>query len=69
MDMRDLKEMWETTGDGEMPDAFVKTVESYMRSKCVFGPEPFTVADFAVCRTIYALYKSFAQRKKEAKAE
>jgi len=63
MDMNLAAEMWEVTEGGEMPAEFRKTVESYMRHKCAFAPEPFTPSDFATCVMLYKLLKSFAGKK------
>lgn len=63
--MRIAREMWELRGEGEMPADFAKTVESYMRDKCVFGSVAFTVEDFAACRMAYKLFKAFSRKAKK----
>lgn len=55
-------EMWELTEGGEMPADFSRTVETYMKCKCVFGPEVFTTADFAACVLSYKFYKAVAKK-------
>lgn len=59
MDKRQLAEMWETTEGGEMPEQFSKLVESFVRRKGVFAPQPFTESDYATCVMLYR----FANRK------
>ena len=64
MDRKLLAEMWETTEGGEMPAAFVKVVESYLRRKSVFAPQPFTESDYAVCVALFKMMeKSFAKKE------
>ncbi len=56
------EEMWELAEGGEMPADFAKTVESYMKCKCVYGPVPFGTADFAACMLNYKLFKAFTKK-------
>ena len=62
MPIKIAAEMWETSEGGEMPADFARTVETYMKCKCVFGPLQFDTADFAACMLNYKLYKSFAKK-------
>lgn len=59
MNKKQLAEMWETTEGGEMPEQFLKLVESFVRRKSVFAPQPFTEGDYATCVMLYR----FANRK------
>lgn len=63
MDMTLAAEMWEASEGGEMPAEFKKTVESYMRHKCILSPQPFTEGDFSACVMNFKLFKALAPRK------
>ena len=62
MPIKQAAEMWEASEGGEMPADFARTVETYMKCKCVFGPLQFTPEDFAACMLNYKLYKSFVKK-------
>ena len=68
MDMALAKEMWEASEGGEMPAEFRKTVESYMRHKCILAPQPFTESDFAACVMNFKLFKALAAKKSKKDA-
>ena len=68
MDMALAKEMWEASEGGEMPAEFRKTVESYMRHKCILAPLPFTEGDFAACVMNFKLFKALAAKKSKKDA-
>ena len=69
MDMTLAAEMWEASEGGEMPAEFKKTVESYMRHKCILAPRPFTESDFAACVMNFKLFKALASKKAAKKDE